>query len=95
MKIVQNTLKIEEKFSDVRKKFRVGPKKVGSVGFPETRHFFFFFLPYMEKKIRRNVCGLALPSGRSGFTAIIYQEGPDHVSWLSSTSGSPAHNTQQ
>ena len=41
MKIVQNTLKIEEKFSDVPKKFRVGPKKVGSVGFPETRHFFF------------------------------------------------------
>ena len=42
MKIVQNTLKTEEKFSDVPKKFRVGPKKVGSVGFPETRHFFFF-----------------------------------------------------
>ena len=43
MKIVQNTLKTEEKISDVPKKFRVGPKKVGSVGFPETRHFFFFF----------------------------------------------------
>ena len=41
MKIVQNTLKIEEKFSDVQKNFRVGPKKVGSVGFPETRLFFF------------------------------------------------------
>ena len=41
MKIIQNTLKTEEKFSDVPKKFRVGPKKVGSVGFPETRHFFF------------------------------------------------------
>ena len=41
MKIVQNTLKIEEKFSDVRKKFRVGLKKVGSVEFPEMRHFLF------------------------------------------------------
>ena len=41
MKIVQNTLKIEEKFSDVPKKFRVGPKKIGTVGFLETRHFFF------------------------------------------------------
>ena len=41
MKIVQNNLKTEEKFSDVPKKFRVGPKKVGSVGFPEARHFFF------------------------------------------------------
>ena len=41
MKIIQNTLKIEEKFSDVPKKFRVGPKNVGSIGFPETRHFFF------------------------------------------------------
>ena len=34
MKIIQNTLKC-------LKKIRVGPKKVGSVGFPETRHFFF------------------------------------------------------
>ena len=42
MKIVQNTLKIEEKFSDVQKNFIVGPKKVGSVGFPETRLFFFW-----------------------------------------------------
>ena len=41
MKIIQNTLKIEEKFSDIPKIFRVGPKKVGSVGFPETRHFYF------------------------------------------------------
>ena len=40
MKIIQNTLKIEEKFSDVPKKFRVGPEKVGSVGFPEMRNFF-------------------------------------------------------
>ena len=43
MKTVQNTLKIEDKFSGVSKKFRVGPKKVGSVGFSETRNFFFFF----------------------------------------------------
>ena len=59
MKIVQNTLKIEEKFSDVPKKFEVGPKKVGSVGpkikfnlfaiaylptlLPPTQLFFFFF----------------------------------------------------
>ena len=35
------TLKIEEKFSDVPKKFRVGPKEVGSVRFLETRLFFF------------------------------------------------------
>ena len=40
MKIIQNTLKIEEKFSDVPIFFRVSPKKVGLVGFPETRHFF-------------------------------------------------------
>ena len=40
MKIIHNTLKIEEKFSDVPKVFRVGPKKVGSVGFPETREIF-------------------------------------------------------
>ena len=39
-KIIQNTLKIEEKFSDVPNKFRDGPKKVGSVGFLETRPFF-------------------------------------------------------
>ena len=41
MKIIQNTQNMEEKFSDVPKKIRVGPKKVGSVGFPERRHFFF------------------------------------------------------
>ena len=45
MKIIQNTLKIE-KFSDVPKIFRVGPKKnVGSVEFPETSHFFFCLIP--------------------------------------------------
>ena len=32
---------MEENFSAVSKKFGVGPKKVGSVGFLETRHFFF------------------------------------------------------
>ena len=36
MKIIQNTIKIEEKSSSVQTKFRVGPKKVGSLGFPET-----------------------------------------------------------
>ena len=46
MKIIQNTLKMEEKFSDVPKTYRVGPKKVGLVGFLETSHFFFFFLPF-------------------------------------------------
>ena len=40
MKIIQNTLKIEKKISDVSKKFRVGPKKEGMVGFPEIIHFF-------------------------------------------------------
>ena len=40
MKIIQNTLKIQKKISNVSKKFWVGPKKVGSVGFPETRLFF-------------------------------------------------------
>ena len=44
MKIIQNTLKIEEKFSDVPKDFRVDSKNVGSVGFQEPRHFFFW--PY-------------------------------------------------
>ena len=39
-KILQNTLKIEEKFTDIPKCFRVGPKKVGSVGLPETKQFF-------------------------------------------------------
>ena len=43
MKTIQTmiSLKIEEKkCSAVSKRFRVGPKKVGSVGFPETRQFF-------------------------------------------------------
>ena len=39
IKIIKNTLKIEEQFSDVPKQFGVGPKKVELVGFPETRHF--------------------------------------------------------
>ena len=41
MKIIKNTLKIQKKISNVSKNFWVGPKNVGSVGFPETRHFFF------------------------------------------------------
>ena len=51
MKIIQNTLKIEKKILNVSKKFRVGPQKVGSVGFPETRHFFFWpyiYFPYKD-----------------------------------------------
>ena len=44
MKIIQNTLKIKENFSDVPKQIGVSPHKVGSVGFQETRHFFFFCL---------------------------------------------------
>ena len=32
---------VSVKFSDVPKKLREGPQKVGSVGFPETRHFLF------------------------------------------------------
>ena len=40
MKIIQNTLKIQKKILNVSKKIWVGPKKVGSVGFPETRHLF-------------------------------------------------------
>ena len=42
MKSIQNTLKIQDKISNVSKKFGVGPKNVGSVGFPERRRFFFF-----------------------------------------------------
>ena len=42
IKIVTNTLKIEEKFSDVPNFFRVCPIKVGLVGFLETDIFFFF-----------------------------------------------------
>ena len=38
MEIIYNILTIENKFSDVPKKFRVGPQKVGLVGFPDTRH---------------------------------------------------------
>ena len=37
IKIIKNTLRIEENFSYVPNKFAVGPKKVG---FLETRHFF-------------------------------------------------------
>ena len=45
MKIIQKILKIEEKFSDVQKMFRVGPKKVAcSVSrFSGNKTIFFFF----------------------------------------------------
>ena len=43
MKIIQNTLKIQKKISNVSKNFWVGPKKVGLVGFLETRHFLALF----------------------------------------------------
>ena len=43
IKIVKNTLKIEEKFSDVPKQFGVGHKKLGSVEFPDQDIFFFFW----------------------------------------------------
>ena len=47
MKIVQNTLKIEDKFSDVPRKFGVGPKKVGSVRLGRVSgNKTFFFLAY-------------------------------------------------
>ena len=44
MKIIQNTLKIEENVLDVPKTFSAGPTKGGSLVFPETRPFFFFLL---------------------------------------------------
>ena len=40
MKIIHNILKIEEKDLRCPQKFRVGPQKVGSVGFQETDNFF-------------------------------------------------------
>ena len=48
MKIIQSTLQIKEKFSAVPKPFREGPKKVGSVGFPETTHFFWPLSKYLS-----------------------------------------------
>ena len=42
MKIIQNTLKIEAKFSDVQTNFRESPKKVGLVGFWKRDMFFFW-----------------------------------------------------
>ena len=61
MKIIQNTLKIEQKISKVSKKIWVGPKKVGSVGFQETSNETFFvglmkfFLSYCEMISQKNV----------------------------------------
>ena len=46
MKIIQNTLKIQKKISNVSKKIWVGPNKVGSVGVPDMRHFFFCLMCY-------------------------------------------------
>ena len=42
MKIVQNTLKLEEKFSDVPKKFRVAPPQKSRVGRVFGNETFFF-----------------------------------------------------
>ena len=44
MKIIQNTLKIEEKFSDVPKILIVGPQK-SRVGRVSGNKIFFFFRP--------------------------------------------------
>ena len=52
MKIIENTLKIQKKISNVSKKFWVGTKKVGSVGFPETRHFFFGLISLANAKMQ-------------------------------------------
>ena len=49
MRIIQYTLKIEKKVSALPNKVRVGPKKVRSVGFPETRQFLFW--PKYKRKI--------------------------------------------
>ena len=43
MKIIQNTLKIEETFSDVLQKLRVGPK-ISRVGRVSGNERIFFFL---------------------------------------------------
>ena len=66
MKTIQNTLKIEEKFSDVPTKFRVpvGPKKVVSVGFPETRQFFFG----LKIIIQAMTIDFVIPTQYSAFT---------------------------
>ena len=62
MKIIQNTLKLQRKISNVSKKILVGPKKVESVGFPETRHF---FLPYFVTII--TACILLRPTKKCVF----------------------------
>ena len=50
MKIVQNTLKETKNSQMSQKEFRIGPKKVELVGFPKTRHFFFFCLDRIRTK---------------------------------------------
>ena len=52
MKIIQNTLKIQKKISNVSKKNWVGPQKVGSVGFLEMRHFFGLKTSYLMLELR-------------------------------------------
>ena len=47
MKLIQNILKKEEKYSDVKKVFTVGLKNEGSVGFPEGRYIFCGLMEYL------------------------------------------------
>ena len=56
MKIIQDTLKNREKNLKVSKKFRVSPKKVRSLGFPETRHFFGLII-YIHVFYCDKICG--------------------------------------
>ena len=65
MKIIQNTLKLQKKISNVSKIFWVGPKKAGSVGFPETRYIFFLALlssnMHLRPKLENGLFVLYLP----------------------------------
>ena len=54
MKIIQNTIKMEKKLKCLKKNLG-RPKKVGSVGFPETR---LFFLALSMDEIKNKNCGL-------------------------------------
>ena len=62
MKIIQNTLKIEKKISNVSKKNWVGPKKVGLVGFPDET--FFFLALYKIEPLHHKLNDLWLCSQR-------------------------------
>ena len=55
IKIIKNTLKIEENSQMSKKFFIVGPKKVGSIGFPEID---ICFWPYMSHVTRETVFGV-------------------------------------